>query len=178
MLDDVCSSRPDHAILRWRFICFARPSGRFASCGANHENLCYNRTVELQNPAWSLCSVDVDPIVLLRCRQARCKGRLQWPRGFLRCQPVHVCPASKSPGKLLACICYAVHASVYLPCRGPWASWYNTWLLIKLTPKGVVFCFFSSHAAVMNFGSLLWRASVAGHTGCMYLSRLIHMERA
>ena len=23
----------------------------------------------------------------------------------------------------------------------PWAAWYDTWLLIKLTPKGVVFSF-------------------------------------
>ena len=74
-----------------------------------------------QNPAWALCSVDVDPIVLLCCRQARCKGRPQWPRDFLGCswcQPVHVCAASKSPGELLACIRYAVHAPAYLSCTG------------------------------------------------------------
>ena len=25
----------------------------------------------------------------------------------------------------------------------PWVAWYGTWLLIKLTPKGVVFSFLS-----------------------------------
>ena len=30
-----------------------------------------------------------------------------------------------------------------MPTRGggTWAAWYNTWLLIKLTPKGVIFSF-------------------------------------
>ena len=39
------------------------------------------------------------------------------------------------------------HLSV--PCKivlmsslDPWAAWYNTWLLVELTPKGVVFRFF------------------------------------
>ncbi len=30
--------------------------------------------------------------------------------------------------------------------RGSWAAWYNTWLLIELTPKGVVFSFLFFHA--------------------------------
>ncbi len=28
-----------------------------------------------------------------------------------------------------------------------WAAWYNTWLLIKLTTKGVVFSFLCRHGA-------------------------------
>ena len=145
---------------------FARPSGRFASCRANQGN-----SMLRQNPAWPLLSVDVDITVLLRCRQARRKGRPWWPRGFLKCswcQHVHVCSASKLPSKLLACICHAVHAPVYLPCRGPWVGRCNISPLTKLTLNSRVFSFVLSHPAVVNFSSLLWRPSVAGYTGCMH----------
>ena len=87
--------------------------------------------------------VDVDPTVLLGCRQVRFKGRPHWPRGSLRCswcQPVHVCPAPKSPSKLLACIRYAVHASLCRPCRGPWAGWYDTWTINQNTKLVSCFC--------------------------------------
>ena len=30
--------------------------------------------------------------------------------------------------------------AIYM-CGIPWAAWYNTWFLVKLTPKGVVFSF-------------------------------------
>ena len=33
-------------------------------------------------------------------------------------------------------------AEVNLTPLNPWAARYNTWLFIKLTPKGVVFSFF------------------------------------
>ena len=40
-----------------------------------------------------------------------------------------LCPASATSGTIM-------HIS-----RGFWAAWYNTWLLVKLTPTGVAFSF-------------------------------------
>ncbi len=37
-----------------------------------------------------------------------------------------------------------------------WAAWYNTWLLIKLMPKDVVFSFLSSHKEVQTC-AVSWR---------------------
>ncbi len=39
---------------------------------------------------------------------------------------------------LMTCLCEAVLPVGYVWC---WAARYNTWLLIELTPKGVVFSF-------------------------------------
>ena len=38
----------------------------------------------------------------------------------------------------------------YKQCNAPWAAQYNTWLLIKLTPKGVVFSFLFNAMHSMN----------------------------
>ncbi len=44
---------------------------------------------------------------------------------------------------LLAYVCLGANAcqSSASSSVSPWAAWYNTWLPIKLTPKGVVFSF-------------------------------------
>lgn len=50
-----------------------------------------------------------------------------------------------------------------------WAARYNTWLLIKLTPKGIVFSFLSFLAARQTKDSLqnsLWPPSVQGFAVC------------
>ena len=52
-------------------------------------------------------------------------------------------------------------------CLGTWAARYNTWLFIKLTPKGVVFSFL--------FFSMPWsKAGIVWHAAapCPHLSRL------
>jgi len=43
-----------------------------------------------------------------------------------------------------------------LPSSPPWAAWYNTWLLMKLAQKGVVFSFlpFHKNSAVQKFKTL------------------------
>ncbi len=40
-----------------------------------------------------------------------------------------------------AAVCLQVSIHVHAVPRA-WATWYNTWLLIELIPKGIVFFFF------------------------------------
>ena len=72
------------------------------------------------------------------------------------CQPYETCPLHLH--RSCSCSCARVEVTRFcaeqicqarwLICSGiscvecdPWAAWYNTWLLIKLMPKGVVFSF-------------------------------------
>ncbi len=54
-------------------------------------------------------------------------------------------PVHQSQKPLITKLQLAVlHASAIQPGlsrHSPWAAWYSTWLLIKLTPKGIVFSF-------------------------------------
>ena len=47
-------------------------------------------------------------------------------------------PVSKKSPTTPSDLCHASHLQT-------WAAWHNTWRLIKLTPKGVVFSFLFSH---------------------------------
>ena len=48
------------------------------------------------------------------------------------------------PAGWLLCVLPLPDLCLFLSlCCVPWAAWYSTWLLIKLTLKGVVFVFFS-----------------------------------
>ena len=42
----------------------------------------------------------------------------------------------------------------------PWAARYNTWLLIKLTPKGIVFSFLFLFYATAQASHTLWNARI------------------
>jgi len=44
--------------------------------------------------------------------------------------------------------------TLYMSPEGTWAARYNTWLLIKLPPKGVVFSFLFSPEGIQMFNRL------------------------
>ncbi len=50
-----------------------------------------------------------------------------------------LCAADSCLHVTAPCTCNSLQQTLYLADR--WAARYNTWLLIKLTPKGVVFSF-------------------------------------
>ena len=49
--------------------------------------------------------------------------------------------------------CLKQNAQTEHPRKCPWAARYNTWLLIKLTPKGVVFSFLFSQKTPCSKGA-------------------------
>ncbi len=67
---------------------------------------------------------------------------------------------------LVCCLCDVLgrDTTACLPCF--WAAQYNTWLLIKLTPKGIVFLLFSS----LLFSSLLFSSLLFSSLSFSFLS--------
>ena len=65
----------------------------------------------------------------------------------LRCAASKLIPGfvlCSRPAGWLLCVLPLPDLCLFLSlCCVPWAAWYSTWLLIKLTPTGVVFVFFS-----------------------------------
>ncbi len=60
----------------------------------------------------------------------------------------------------------------------PWAARYNTWLLIKLTPKGVVFSFLFLFLEIAALPlALLWQSLVMNCTEHQHVHQAIQSAR-
>jgi len=132
--------------------CFLISSSQWQRTGSHSTSACCN--------AYGLCVVSVPQIPIWAC------CTLFGTSLSLSCTRTNFCDAC------IAALFYNYSMQLCMLRRLSWAARYNTWLLIKLTPKGVVFSFFFSF--LFSSASLCSTAEVEGLLLACHEANFLH----